>query len=78
MVTWADYTGVLDGTGATIVVNIPMDEDSYALYARVVELKKRRTDYRTGRGNPARDRLDIARPIWHSFHMRRQRYIAFQ
>lgn len=38
LATWADYTDILDGTGSTKVVNIPLDENNDALYARVVRL----------------------------------------
>jgi hypothetical protein len=36
--TWIDYTEVMDGTGATLIVNIPIDEEATSLYARVVKL----------------------------------------
>jgi len=36
--TWIDYTEVMDGTGATIIVNIPIDEQTDAMYARVLKL----------------------------------------
>lgn len=35
---WTDYTEVLDGTGATLIVSIPIEEDAGSLYARVVKL----------------------------------------
>lgn len=38
LVTWGDHTDILDGTGATIIVNVPMDDISTTLYARVVKL----------------------------------------
>ncbi len=36
--TWIDYTEVMDGTGATIIVNIPLDEEADSIYARVLKL----------------------------------------
>ncbi len=36
--TWIDYTEVMDGTGATLIVSIPLDEESDSLYARVLKL----------------------------------------
>ena len=36
--TWTDYSDVLNGTGSTIVVSIPLSDSSNALYARVVKL----------------------------------------
>lgn len=38
LTTWTDYTDVLDGTGSTLIINIPLDENSDSLYARVVKL----------------------------------------
>lgn len=35
---WSDYTEILDGNGSTMVVNIPLDEDSDKIFARVVKL----------------------------------------
>lgn len=36
--TWIDYTEVMDGTGATLIVNVPIDEEAASLYARVLKL----------------------------------------
>jgi hypothetical protein len=36
--TWIDYTEVMDGTGATLIVSIPIDEEASSFYARVVKL----------------------------------------
>ena len=38
LTNWTDYTGVLDGTGSSLVVNVPIDEKYDSLYARVVKL----------------------------------------
>ena len=35
---WTDYTEIIDGNGATMIVNIPIDEHSASIYARVVKL----------------------------------------
>lgn len=36
--SWIDYTEVMDGTGATLIVNVPIEEGASSLYARVVKL----------------------------------------
>jgi hypothetical protein len=36
--TWTDYTEIIDGNGATMVVNIPVDGNSGSVYARVIKL----------------------------------------
>jgi hypothetical protein len=38
LTNWTDYTGVLDGTGSSIVVNVPIDEKSDSIFARVLKL----------------------------------------
>jgi len=38
LVTWTDYTDILDGTGSTLVISIPLPDTSPALYARVIKL----------------------------------------
>lgn len=35
---WENYTDIIDGTGSTKVINIPLDESSGSLYARVIRL----------------------------------------
>lgn len=36
--TWTDYTEIIDGNGATMVVNIPLSDTEDSMYARVVKL----------------------------------------
>lgn len=36
--TWENYTDIIDGTGSTKIINIPLDENSNSLYARVIRL----------------------------------------
>jgi len=36
--TWDNYTDIIDGTGSSKVINIPLDEGSPTLYARVIRL----------------------------------------
>ena len=38
LVTWTDYTDVLNGTGSTLVISVPLSDDSSAQYARVIKL----------------------------------------
>jgi hypothetical protein len=38
LATWTDYTDVLNGTGSTLVISIPLPADSSAQYARVIKL----------------------------------------
>lgn len=38
MVSWTDYTDIIDGTGSTVIVNVPLDENSDSLYVRVIRL----------------------------------------
>ncbi|MEY4489206.1 MAG: hypothetical protein RIQ79_1714 [Verrucomicrobiota bacterium] len=38
LATWTDYSDVLNGTGSTIVISIPLSDSSTSLYARVVKL----------------------------------------
>lgn len=36
--TWTDYTEIIDGNGATMVVSIPVDVNSGKVFARVIKL----------------------------------------
>lgn len=36
--TWEDYTEIIDGNGATMIVNIPLSDTTSSMFARVVKL----------------------------------------
>lgn len=38
LITWSDYTEIIDGNGSTMIVNIPVDNKDAGIYARVAKL----------------------------------------
>ena len=36
--TWEDYTEIIDGNGATMIVNIALSDTTTSMYARVIKL----------------------------------------